>query len=73
MITFHTVLLEININCRVVIFQFEYSAFQGSYNVQGLSFDVDASALPSGDYKLRGSITVNGKEDACVEIVVTIA
>ncbi|XP_048775551.2 uncharacterized protein LOC125680151 [Ostrea edulis] len=45
----------------------------GTFDVQGLSFDVDASALPSGDYKLRGSISTGGKEDACVEIVLTIA
>ncbi|XP_062594694.1 uncharacterized protein LOC134256106 [Saccostrea cucullata] len=45
----------------------------GTFDVQGLSIDVDASAFPSGDYKLRGSITTGGKEDACIEIVITIA
>ena len=60
-------------NCR------EYSMstfsfwFQGSFDVTGLSFDVDASAFPSGDYKITGSLTSGGKQAACLELVLTIA
>lgn len=47
--------------------------FQGTFDVNGVSFDVDASAFPSGDYKIRGSLTTAGKEAACVEIIITIS
>ncbi|XP_052672714.1 uncharacterized protein LOC128155172 [Crassostrea angulata] len=45
----------------------------GTFDVNGVSFDVDASAFPSGDYKIRGSLTTAGKEAACVEIIITIS
>nr|XP_022326877.1 uncharacterized protein LOC111126484 [Crassostrea virginica] len=45
----------------------------GSFDVTGLSFDVDASAFPSGDYKITGSLTSGGKQAACLELVLTIA
>lgn len=48
-------------------------SFQGTFDVNGLSFDVDASAFPSGDYKIRGSLMTAGKEAACVEIIITIS
>ena len=47
--------------------------FQGSYKTNNLSFDVDASFLPTGDYNLTGTLAYQGKSAGCLELMLTVA
>ncbi|XP_060066661.1 ganglioside GM2 activator-like [Ylistrum balloti] len=45
----------------------------GNYNVPSASFEVDASAFPSGDYRLRGSASNGGKVMACLQLDLSVS
>ncbi|KAK3099598.1 hypothetical protein FSP39_006836 [Pinctada imbricata] len=45
----------------------------GTYQTSDLSFEVDAAALPSGDYNITGSISHMGKPAGCLELILTVA